>query len=123
MANTKFVGAFDELLLDITATDTEAIGAWFDIKEAEVHNILASVGTLGGETLTIVVESDLGIEGGTQKTHIIKTFVFTVNDSQQEFVVSLGGKPGGRRIRARAVITSGTATCDCEARESRSGLA
>jgi len=116
----KFIGSEDYTLCTAQAiTDAITEGAWVDILEAKMHELVITIADISGETMTVKLESE--IAGGV---HEIYSNDYTANQgATADLKVSLGGIPGGRRIRYTAVMAAAeAATLTAVLKETRSGL-
>jgi hypothetical protein len=108
----KFIGSEDNLLHTWDTEDTAGSGAWVDVP-AEMTELDLVVTGHNGTTHSVIVESEIGI---------VHTFTLT-DTTNLSALVSLGGHPGGGRIRARWTIGGGgDLSATLHARETRSGL-
>lgn len=120
----RFVGSDDHVLATaeaITSTITE--GDWVNLLKAKIYELVITTTSIGTDTLTLKIETDLGVVGGTQKVFV----AFTVDIETPDLTLDtnkilLGGMPGGRRIRYTAVMDSGAAVLTLALKETRSGL-
>ena len=117
---TKFVGSDDyNLCTDQAITNTITVGAWVDILEAKMHELVITTTGVPSDTLTLKLETE--VAGGVYEAY---TEDFTADSTGAVVAkLSLGGLPGGRRIRYTAVMDSGAAVLTADLRETRSGLA
>jgi len=107
----KFVGSVDTLLAGIAAV-TSGNGSWFEVP-AEMSELVVDTLSVTGGPQTVIVESEIGV---------IHTFT-VAGSGVQVAKVSLGGFPGGRRIRTRWILDGGNLLANVTAKETRSGLA
>jgi len=122
----KFIGSDDYTLCSAQAL-TQAIveGAWTPIQRPAMYELVITVADVSGETMTVKLESDLGVIGGVQKVHEIYSNDYTANQgATADLKFSLGGIPGGRRVRYTGIMgTAETGTLTAVLKETRSGLA
>ncbi len=116
----KFVGSFDYSLgAAESLSTTPFVGPWIDVLESEIHEFESVVASLVTGDAVVTLETDDGQAAG----HIADTQTHTGNGTKTTPRVSMGGMPGGRRARVRAVMTAGTGTLtSADLRETRSGL-
>ena len=122
----KFIGS-DDYTLCTTEAITQVIteGAWVDILESAMYELAVTIADISSETLTLKLETDLGIVAEVQMVYEIYSNDYTANQSATaDLKFSLGGIPGGRRVRYTAIMGSAeTGTLTAVLKETRSGLA
>jgi hypothetical protein len=119
----RFVGSDDHVLATteaITSTITE--GDWVNLLKAKIYELVITTTGVPSDTLTLKIETDLGVVDGTQKVFVAYTEDFDANSTGATQKIPLGGMPGGRRIRYTAVMDSGAAVLTLALKETRSGL-
>jgi hypothetical protein len=117
---TNFVGSDDYNLCTAQAiTSTITVGAWVDLLQAKMHELVITTTGVPTDTLTLKLETQTA--AGVFEAY---SGDFTANSTGVVVAkLSLGGLPGGRRVRYTAVMDANAAVLTADLRETRSGLA